>query len=121
MGQYDLLEYYLNDRIKDIDIFAIENYAYRGSGQLADLGEMMGLFKFYVHKKGKSFVMVQSKTVKRLVAGSGNASKQDVKESLSNYLINHDVIEFNNLDESDATAIAIGLYLKMKEDEHKED
>lgn len=109
----ELFEFYLSDKIDDISFFVFENYSYGSVGQLADLGELGGLFKLYISKNEKSFDVMAPSSVKKLVTGSGRASKEEVRDALSNFVVND--VKYNNLDESDAVAIGISYALKMKE------
>lgn len=118
-GEYELFEFYLKDKAEEVDLFVFENYSYGSVGHLADLGELTGLFKYYIDGFDKPFVTIPPATVKRLVGGSGRASKEDVAKELKKFVSNYDDIEFNTTDESDAIAIAIAYVLKLEEDESK--
>jgi crossover junction endodeoxyribonuclease RuvC len=110
----ELFEFYLDDKIDEIEFFVIENYSYGSVGQLADLGELGGLLKHYLSKNGKSFDVMAPSSVKKLITGSGRASKEEVRDALSTFVVGE--VEYNNLDESDAVAIGISYALKMKEE-----
>ena len=119
----ELFEFYLKDKMHDIEFFIIENYSYGSVGQLADLGELGGLLKYHIYKSGKWFDVIAPTTVKKNVTGNGRASKKEVQDALECFLTTPD-IKYNNFDESDSVAIGIAYAIKMNEamsDEHKKD
>lgn len=118
MALIELFEYYMDDVVSDIDFFIIENYSYGSVGYLADAGELVGMMKAYMWAHKKPFDMIAPMTVKKLVGGSGLSSKEQVAESLKDHLSNYKDVKFNNLDESDATAIAVA-YIKTLQNESR--
>lgn len=93
---------------KDVKFFVFENYSYGSPGHLADLGEMTGMFKHHISNNLKlPFDVIAPASVKKIITGSGKATKQEVRDSLSKYISNISDISWNTFDESDATAIAV--------------
>lgn len=111
----ELLEFYLKDKIESIDFFVFEDYSYASIGYLADAGELVGLFKHYIWGFNKPFDVIPPSTIKRIVAGSGKAQKEDVAASLNKFISNIKDYTFNNLDETDAVAIGIAYILYTAE------
>lgn len=92
-----------------------ENYSYGSPGKLADLGEMGGLFKYLLYTGYENPITVDvipPQTVKKIIAGSGRAGKDEVRDALSQYLVDFEDINFNTLDESDACAVGIAHFIK---------
>lgn len=99
---------------KDLSFFVFENYSYGSPGHLADLGEMTGLFKYHIaNDMNLPFDTIAPSSVKKIITGSGRATKEEVRANLANHLENFHDIEWSNFDESDATAIAIAYGIKM--------
>lgn len=121
----ELFEYALKDRLEHISFCIIENYSYGSKGYLSDAGELVGLFKHYLWLHKISFDMIAPSTVKRIVGDHGQASKEEVAANLSKYITNHSSFMFNNLDETDAVAIAIAYLVDIhdpsKRTENKRD
>lgn len=110
---YNLFKYYL-EQYKDTIKFAVfENYAFAAKGQLLDLAEVSSLYKLALIDIGIPFDVLPPKSSKLIVAGSGNASKQDVARALPNFILNYNDFEFNSLDETDAIANGIAYAIKM--------
>jgi Holliday junction resolvasome RuvABC endonuclease subunit len=118
---FELFEYYLKDKIQNIDFFVIENYSYGSVGYLSDAGEMVGLFKHYIWQHKVAFDVIAPSTVKRIIGGSGLAKKEEVASKIPSFLINKEKIIFNNFDETDAVAIGVAyiLDLEAKENDNK--
>lgn len=114
MDMLKLFKFFLDTRIQDYSFFIFENYSYGGVGSIADLGELNGMFKGYLAEHNKPFDVIAPSSIKKIVAGSGRASKKEVKDALSEYIVNIDEITFNNLDESDACAIGVAYALTME-------
>ena len=114
LDMLELFKYFLRDKIDNVSFFVFENYSYGSPGQLADLGEMIGMFKKHISDAGKSFDTIAPNTVKLRVAGHGHASKEKVQEGLHHYLVDPNVT-WNSLDESDAVAIGIAYAKVMQE------
>lgn len=108
----ELFEFYMKDKVEDLSFFVLENYSYGSKGSIADLAELNGLIKRYIYKHSKPIDVIAPSTVKKQVAGSGRASKEEVAEALKNYIVNLDDFKFNNTDETDACAIGIA-YAKV--------
>ena len=111
-----MFKFYLKDKIGDISFFVFENYSYGSPGHLADLGELGGLFKLYLHEHKKSFDVIAPTSVKKKVTGKGRASKEEVQEGVLDFIVNNEAIVWNNFDESDAVAVGISYALIMKEE-----
>ena len=96
----------------------LENYSYASVGHLADLGEMAGLFKYFLYTYKFEPVnchVIAPSSVKKKITGSGKGDKVAVQEGLRNYLDDYDSIIWNSLDESDACAVGIAHFLTMLE------
>ena len=103
--------------IRSIDA-SLENYSYASVGHLADLGEMAGLFKYFLHTYKSTPVncyVIAPASVKKRLTGSGKGDKTLVREALRHYIEDYDSIEWNSLDESDACAVGIAHFLTMLE------
>ncbi len=112
----NMFEFYLKDKIDEISFFVFENYSYGSPGHLADLGEMNGLLKKYIHSHNKHIDVMAPSSVKKIVAGNGRASKDEVKDSLAKFIKNFERIKFITSDESDAVAIGVAYGIKMLEE-----
>ena len=101
------LEYILEkvkESIKNIDAIAIENYSFgvRNSSSLTGLGELGGVIKLMLYKKGKDYVLASPGQVKKYATGKGNAKKSlMLMKVFKKY---HE--EFTNSDECDAYVLA---------------
>ena len=94
-----------------------ENYSYASTGQLADLGEMGGLFKYYLYTSLPYRVSVETiapMQVKKIIGGSGKAGKDLVRQGIAKYINDYDKIEWNSFDESDSVAVGIAYFLLME-------
>ena len=111
----DLFQIFMDKHIDNIAFCVFENYSYGSPGHLADLGEMNGLLKKYLFDHNIPIDVVAPKSVKKVVSGSGNASKELVAKSLHKWITNYDDIKWNNLDETDAAAVGISYSEIMKE------
>lgn len=101
---------------KDAAFFVFENYSYAGTGHLADLGEMNGMFKMHIRRVlNKPIDVVAPTSVKKAITGQGGptTTKKMVQESLAKFIENYDEIKWNNFDESDAVAVGVTYALQM--------
>lgn len=102
--------------IKGSKFFVLENYSFGSSGRLTDLAELAGLYKGHIIRGlNKTYDLIAPQSVKKIVAGSGRADKQAVRDGLRNFIVNIDDFVFNNYDESDAAAVAVAYGIKMEE------
>lgn len=113
IAMFQLYEKWLSSRVDLISFFVFENYSYGSPGQLADLGELNGLYKKFISDHKKPMDVIAPTSVKKIIAGTGRASKQEVAEAVLEYLESPDLIKFNNLDESDSVAIGISYAISM--------
>ncbi len=113
MDMYELFKYWLDLNGENISFAVFENYSYGSSGHLADLGELNGLYKQYLYNRSIPFETMAPASVKKVIAGDGRASKEEVAAALNKFLINFDTITFNNTDESDSAAIGIAYAINM--------
>ncbi len=111
----EIFEYYLNQFAHIIHFALFEEYAYAAPGQLCDLAELAGLYKYVLHKRNIPFDTIAPKSVKKYVTGTGNASKELVAESIHKFIENVEDFIFKNNDETDAIAIGIAYSLHMFE------
>lgn len=126
LAMNDLFKFVIEQYKDNISFAVFENYSYGSNGHLADLGELNGLYKLCLDQNGIPFDVVPPSSVKKAVAGSGKASKEEVAAALGNWILNIKDHTFNNTDESDAVAIGIAYAVSMlaimeKQNEHKED
>ena len=101
---------------RDAAFFVFENYSYAGTGHLADLGEMNGMFKMHIRRVlNKPIDVVAPTSVKKAIVGQGGSTttKKMVQESLAKFIENYDEIKWNNFDESDAVAVGVTYALQM--------
>ena len=85
------------------------------------MGELGGLYRFQiVNNLKKSFDVLAPQSVKKIVAGSGRATKEEVRDSLSKYIVDFESISFNNYDESDAVAIAVAYGLLFEKNNNEQ-
>ena len=113
IAMFQLYEKWLSSRVDLISFFVFENYSYGSPGQLADLGELNGLYKKFISDHKKPMDVIAPTSVKKIIAGTGRASKLEVAEAVLEYLESPDLIKFNNLDESDSVAIGISYAISM--------
>lgn len=92
----------------------------RRSGTAARTGisEVVGVSDLTLWKEKKlSWFELYPTSIKKLVAGNGKATKEEVSETLNDYV---GKIEYSNDDESDATAVAIAWLIKNGKVKQKE-
>ena len=85
----------------------------RRSGTAARTGisEVVGISDLILWKtKTKSWNEIYPSTIKKLVSGYGKATKEEVADSLYDYVGEH---EYLNDDESDATAVAVAWLIQQ--------
>lgn len=107
----ELFTFYLDNFIHDISFCVFENYSYGSPGHLSDLGELNGLYKYYLTKHNKPFDTITPSEVKKIITGKGRAEKKEILESLPQFLTTS--VVFNNFDESDSAAVGIAYAIKM--------
>ena len=77
------------------------------------LSKVVGLLDFFVYKlANKEWYTIYPVTIKKLVAGSGKAEKDEVAAALEKYVGKQ---EYKCDDESDATAVAIAWLIQQGE------
>lgn len=113
VAMYYLFSKWLTTRVDLISFFVFENYSYGSPGQLADLGELNGLYKKFISDHKKPMDVIAPTSVKKIIAGNGRASKQEVATAVLEYLDSPDSVNFNNFDESDSVAIGISYAISM--------
>lgn len=113
LAMYYLFQKWLSTRVESISFFVFENYSYGSPGQLADLGELNGLYKKFISDHKKPMDVIAPTSVKKIITGNGRASKEEVATSVLEYLESPDSIKFNNLDESDSAAIGVSYAISM--------
>lgn len=96
----------------DCSFAVIENYSYGSPGQLADLGEMVGLFKFVLSANNIPFYTVTPNEVKKVITGNGSSKKDIVQKLLYDFIENKN-LKFKSFDESDSVAVGITYAIKM--------
>ena len=96
----------------DCKFAVFENYSYGSPGQLADLGEMNGLFKYILSANNIPFETITPNEVKKIITGKGNADKDLVQKSVEKFM--EKKIVFKGYDESDSVAVGIAYAIKMR-------
>lgn len=107
---------FLDKYINRIEFCVFENYSYGSAGHLADLGELNGLYKAHLFSNKIFIDSIPPATIKKVIAGKGRASKEEVRDALEKYVSNYKDIKFKNLDESDSVATGIAYSLKMMQE-----
>jgi crossover junction endodeoxyribonuclease RuvC len=81
----------------------LEGYSFGSRGSsIFDLGEIGGAIRVLAHDLGLPFETIPPKTLKKYIAGNGNASKEEMAESiLTKY-----GLTFGSNDEADALGLA---------------
>lgn len=120
IAMYDMFRFWLNTRIEDISFFVIENYSYGSAGHLADLGELNGMFKYYIWKHDKAIDVIAPASVKKIITGDGRSKKDVVAKEVVKFISNT-IINFNNTDESDSAAIGIAYAIQMMRIENEQE
>lgn len=75
-----------------------------------DVAKVVGIMDYYLDSQ--EWYEIYPVTIKRMIAGSGKAEKQDVAKALSFYVGDY---EYKNDDESDATAVAIAWLIQNQQ------
>ncbi len=81
-----------------------------GSTYESSIYEAIGISDWYLWRIGKTWHELYPVTIKKLVAGTGRAEKQDVANALTAYLGQR---EYATDDESDAAAVAIAWLIQQ--------
>jgi Holliday junction resolvasome RuvABC endonuclease subunit len=85
------------------DFAVIEGYSFGSRGSsIFDLGEIGGAIRILVHDLGIPFEVVPPKTLKKYMAGNGNATKEEMAEAVER---KHG-LKFATTDEVDAFSLA---------------
>lgn len=63
---------------RDVDLVAIEGYAYARANQAHQIGELGGLVRHRLWERGAPYIVVPPASVKTYATGKGNAGKDDV-------------------------------------------
>ncbi len=91
------------------DIVAIEDtFAHKYFKASLVLAQVQALCILAAHQTGCKVELVQSKSVKKIITGNGNAEKMFVNQAMTLLIPN---ISFDTLDASDALAIALSVSL----------
>lgn len=94
----------------EFNCVVFENYAFSGTA-VTQLAELNGLLKNYFVLKNIPIITLAPKTVKKIVAGSGNSKKEGVRQAVQLLpFLTGKVL--NNFDESDAVAVGYA-YIKI--------
>lgn len=75
-----------------------------------DLSKVVGITDWILWKEEKEWFEIYPVTIKKWIAGSGRADKQQVADALPYYVGN---IEYHNDDESDAVAVAVAWLIQQ--------
>lgn len=106
LDSYEMMKAFLKDDVKLIDYAALEGFAF-GGRNLTGLSATAAMYQLIMAQEKIPLIHIAPKRVKLIVAETGNATKQEVKAGLKNYLINYDTIVWPSFDVTDAAAIAI--------------
>lgn len=81
-----------------------------GTAARTGISEVVGVSDLAVWKeKEQTWFELYPKSIKKLITGNGNATKEDVSKCLNDYVGD---FEYLNDDESDATAVAVAWLIK---------
>ncbi len=86
-----------------IDLAAIENYAFSAKGRVFQLGELGGIVRYVLTEMGIPFIVVGTGQLKKFVAKNGNAKKPEMAVALYKRY----GVEFHSDDEADAYGLAL--------------
>ena len=75
-----LFDYYIKDKIDDISFFVLENYSYKSLGLIANIAEVVSLFKYYLFQNRKYYDTISPSEVKKIITLSGNSRKDKVQK-----------------------------------------
>lgn len=114
---YDMFSFCLdhiqhNLRI-DLSFAIFEDYSYGSIGHLAHLGELNGIYKLELAKRKIEFDVIAPSSIKKIVTGSGKATKDEVAKKLPQFVLNYDHFKFNNNDETDSVAVGVAYAILM--------
>jgi len=85
------------DFAQDVDILAIEDYAFAATGRLFHIGEFIGLIKHKLYSLGKKIRLYDPGTIKIFASGRGNCDKITMFESFLTYNNNDSKIDISDL------------------------
>lgn len=73
------LEEAILERAADAELVVLEGYSFGSRGRaVVDIGELGGVIRLALYRRGIRFVDVPPATLKRYATGKGNASKEEV-------------------------------------------
>lgn len=84
-----------------LSLVALEGYSYGSTGKVFELGEIGGLLKVEMYRRGINYVVVPPTVLKLFVTGNGMASKEKMMASMEK--------EYGVVTEVDDVADAAGL------------
>lgn len=99
-------------RDKELKTFYVREQGFIGSkGAMAQMAKfkVVGIMDLLAQRCGQKWYQILPVTVKKYVTGNGKAQKQQVQKALSYYVGER---QYNNDDQSDATAVAIAWLIK---------
>lgn len=99
-------------RKPDLKTFYVREQGFIGSkGDMAQMAKfkVVGIMDLLAQRHGGKWYEIFPGTVKKYVAGNGKAQKDQVQKALSDYVGKR---QYNNDDQSDATAVAIAWLIK---------
>lgn len=90
------------------DAVAYEDYAMRSKGKVFHIGELGGVLKVHLWRRGVDIILVPPSNLKLFVTGKGNPGKgKEAKTLLMQILARHRGRLFNNSDEADAYGLLL--------------
>lgn len=94
--------------------FFVREAAFNSRAAQSEIGifEGVGMTNWVLWKFGAQWEQIYPVSVKKLITGSGKADKQQVANSLKNYLGDH---EYHSDDESDAAAVGVAWLIQHKQ------
>jgi len=99
-------------KIKQGDFIVMEDYGFGGRFFNVQVPELVGILKYKLYKLKKvKLMMIAPNTVKKLITGSGRATKAQVKKSVD-LLSKENNVSFNTTHEADSYAI-FSVFLKF--------
>lgn len=94
--------------------FFVREAAFNSRAAQSEIGifEGVGMTSWVLWKFGAQWDQIYPVSVKKLITGSGKADKQQVADSLKNYLGDH---EYHSDDESDAAAVGVAWLIQHQQ------
>lgn len=106
LQSYNMMSLFVKDYIEYIDYAVLEGFAFGGQG-LTKLASTAAVYQLLFAMNNIPIIHIAPNRVKKIVGGTGKATKQEVRSGLSNFLKDYDKITWPSYDVSDAAAIGV--------------